>query len=185
MPEKTIPLSRGLFAIVDTDDYDRLSVFKWCALCSGSGPIYAARKITVAPKTRKAILMHREIITAAPHQKIDHINGNSLDNRKANLRIATDQQNQRGFSTPRKGKSSIYRGVHFRKRSRSWIAQISVDKRVIHIGCFATEVDAAAAYNTYAIKHFGDFAQLNALPCVCRITNLDGLCVECGKEVEA
>lgn len=162
MPDMRIQLTRGYYAIVDAEDHDLLSQHKWSTLRSGSGPLYAARKITQDGK-RKAVLMHRVIARAPQGAKVDHINGNSLDNRKANLRIATDQQNQRGYKTPRKGKTSKFRGVHLRKKSGRWIAQISVDKKVIHIGCFETEEEAALAYNAHAKQHFGEFAHLNVL----------------------
>ena len=161
MNAMTIQLSRGLFATVNAEDFDRLSRHKWSALKSGSGPIYAARKITVSKNNRKVILMHRVIANAMQGQKVDHRNGNGLDNRRDNLRICTDQENMQGFKTARKNKTSQYRGVHFRVKSRRWIAQISVDKKVKHLGCFPTEEEAAKAYDEAAARYFGEFAHLN------------------------
>ena len=108
--------------------------------------------------------MHRQIIAAQPGQKVDHRNGNSLDNRRPNLRIATDQRNQRGFLTPRVGKTSRFRGVYLHKTHKGtvrWYASICVSKKNFFLGCYDAEELAADAYNEAAAALFGEFAQMN------------------------
>lgn len=90
---KKIPLTRGQFAIVDDDDYAPLSEYKWHLLTSGTGPYYAAR--TDRSNGQKAVMMHRVINNTPDGLVTDHINGNSLDNRKENLRSLTNFENLR------------------------------------------------------------------------------------------
>lgn len=114
----------------------------------------------------KTIMMHREIMEMylgrklRPSEHIDHIDGNGLDNRLSNLRIATASQNQ--ANRPGQRGSSIFKGVHYRPSGkRPWYAAIRVDHELIHLGSFETEVDAAGAYDKVAFQHFGEFAFLN------------------------
>lgn len=89
---------------------------------------------------------------------VDHINGNGLDNRRVNLRLATSLQNQ-GNSRKRRNASSYYKGVSWYKPLKKWRAQIKVDKHVIHLGYFVSEEEAAIVYQEAAIAHFGEFAR--------------------------
>jgi len=144
---------------VDDEDFDYLSQFNWWLLSSGTGPKYAVRKLRIATKKWKTILMHRELLGVALDMHVDHINGNSLDNQKRNLRLASDQQNQQGFLTPRLNKTSKYRGVSY--SHGLWRAQISVNKKVLHLGRFKLENNAAWAYDRAAKEYFGEFASPN------------------------
>jgi hypothetical protein len=154
---RLIPLTRGLFAIVDAEDYPRLSQFTWFAEGTNSN-YYAVRK-----ENGKSIKMHRQILNAPDHLVVDHINHNSLNNRKINLRLATftqNCQNQRRLSH----RTSRYKGVHWHKRLKKWAAQITANKKTHHLGYFTNEIDAAKAYDKAAKKYHGDFAALN-FPC--------------------
>lgn len=94
--------------------------------------------------------------------QIDHKDGNSLNNSLDNLRLATPSQN----SINRKGYSKKIKGVYFRRRNSgrpSWQAKIGVDGKMITVGTFDTEEEAARAYNDAARKYYGEFAQLNAV----------------------
>lgn len=156
---KFISLTRGKEAIVNNGDFVALSKHRWYALASGTGPIYAARK-----SCGKVLLMHRVLLGLQnPKRKVDHRNGNSIDNRRRNLRIATDQQNQRGFLTPRKNKTSQFRGVCWRQYSSGgcWRAKICVNQKNVNLGHFSSQQDAAAAYDRAARKYFGKFASPN------------------------
>lgn len=105
--------------------------------------------------------MHRFVIGAKPEQHVDHINGDSLDNRKANLRFCTLSQNQQN-QKPRKGCTSRYKGVNFNKCTGVWIARINFPKNErAFLGQFHDEEDAAIAYNVAAQILYGDFAWLN------------------------
>lgn len=148
-----IPLTQGQFAIVDADDYEKLSQYKWHV--SGKGDmLYACRT-----ENRRTIMMHRQILNAPADMHCDHINHNGLDNRKANLRLCTPQQNacnRRPLEC-----TSKYKGVHWDSLSRKWRAEIRHNGQKIHIGYFDYELDAAIAYDDYAIELFGEFAYLN------------------------
>jgi len=106
--------------------------------------------------------MHRQIINVPVFLLVDHINGNGLDNRKANLRPATHSQNVRNrpkarYASPR----SKYKGVTWHKRKRKWNTRIRVKGRTIPLGYFDNELHAAKAYDHAARKYHGDFASLN------------------------
>lgn len=101
--------------------------------------------------------MHRDILKT--NLDVDHKNRDGLDNRRSNLRKATRQQNSANSIKKHFGKDSKFKGVC---RSRDhWRAQIVVNYKAIFIGCFATEIKAAEAYDREAKKHFGKFARLN------------------------
>lgn len=111
-------------------------------------------------KRKKKIFFHREIIKANNNQQVDHINGNSLDNRKSNLRKCSLRQNILNRKKP-KNNTSGYKGV-FKIKNR-WKALIGVNKKRIYLGCFLNKKDAAKAYNDAAIKYFGKFSNINKL----------------------
>ena len=149
-----IPLTKGLFAIVDKEDYEKLAAYKWHASESRNN-FYAQRSCK-----GKTIKMHREIINVPEGFVCDHINHNTLDNRKCNLRICTARQNALNQKPSDKG-TSIYKGVSWHKGHKKWQAKIDYHKHWIHIGYFDYELDAAVSYDDMAIELFGQFACLN------------------------
>jgi hypothetical protein len=155
---KQIPLTRGMFALVDDEDFEYLNQFKWYAH-KDSATYYAMRK-----KNRKDVRMHRVILgITEPKVFGDHIDHNGLNNQRSNLRIATPAQNQRNKAS-RKGSSSKYLGVaNYPKKNKPWGATISSNNKHYHLGHFAKEEDAARAYNEAAIKYHGEFANLNSI----------------------
>ena len=86
--------------------------------------------------------------------EVDHINGNRSDNRVENMRDVTREENCRSFNSPRKGSSSVYRGVCWRKDKRKWVSGIVCDKVEYKIGYFTCEKEAALAYN-YKAQELG------------------------------
>ena len=157
---RRIPLTRGKYAIVDPDDYERLSKYKWYAL-KAPNTFYAQRKVRRRNGTSGLVIMHRDIINAPDEFLVDHINRNGLDNRKANLRLATRSQN-RTNSKKQKGRfSSRYKGVSWHSRERRWFVEVMSGGKKRRIGCCADEVEAAKAYDRAAIKYHGEFAVLN------------------------
>lgn len=153
-----IPLPRGLFALVDGEDYERLNQRKWFFTQTGNNT-YVTHQERQAKYVYKTIYMHRKIMNPPRNMEIHHINHNGLDNRKANLRICTPQQNhsnRRKF----KGKSK-YKGVYWKKLQKQWFAQITSGGKTKHLGYFAIEEEAARAYDKKAKELFGEFARLN------------------------
>lgn len=151
----TISITQGEYALVDDEDFEYVNQFKWQYHYKG----YAESTFGKSPN-RKKVKMHRLIINAPDHLQVDHINGNKLDNRKSNLRLCTNSENQR--NTGKKStNTSGYKGVSWKKSSNKFAAQIQVDHKNKHIGYFRDPVDAAKAYNQKAIEYFGEFALLN------------------------
>ncbi len=150
-----IPLTRGLHAIVDTDDYEWLSQYKWYAgRPTRAGKIYARRNMS----GRGIILMHRQIMHAPKGMVVDHINGNSLDNRRCNLRLCTQTENIQN-SRQREGTQSGFKGVH--PAGNKWAAKITHKGQVYHLGTFDDVVQAAKARDRKATELYGPYAWLN------------------------
>jgi hypothetical protein len=151
IPLKTIPLTQGKVAIVDDEDYPRLSQFKWYYIQDGQTG-YAVRG------RRPRIWMHR-VILGITDGDTDHQNGNGLDNRKENLRPCNRSQN---CANRRKlhGAASKFKGVY--RSGSNWIARLQ--KRGTgrkSLGTFKTEQEASRAYNQAAKETYGEFALLN------------------------
>jgi hypothetical protein len=160
-PFRRIKLTRGLYAKVDPEDYPRLSKYKWYATSVKNKRVYAERSVWYRNKKKRNILMHREILFYARVKNrllVDHINGDGLDNRKANLRTATAQQNS--WNSRAYGKS-IYKGIWQVKETGKWCARIKVNGKVRNLGRFNDEAEAAKAYDRAAKEACGEFAKLN------------------------
>lgn len=146
-----IKLTKGYCAIIDSSSYHLIKNHSWYTSIGN----YAYSRIN-----RKLIPMHRLIINAKPGEFVDHINGNTLDNRKRNLRICTKSEN--GFNrTKTRQNSSGYKGVY--RHAKNWRARIKVNYKLINLGTYKTKLEAAHAYNIAAIKYHGKFANINKL----------------------
>ena len=148
---KSIPLTRGKFALVDDEDFDFINQFKWFAHES-KGKSYAERKLR-----NVHVKLHRVLLNAPPDKEVDHINGDGLDCRRENLRLCNHKQNTQNARL-RKDNTSGYKGVSSTVEGR-WRAHIRGNK--VFIGCFGTPEEAARAYDKKAIELFGEFAKLN------------------------
>lgn len=158
-----IRLTRGKTTIIDDIDAD-LVPLGWFYVPSDVGG-YATRGIYRSNKSQY-IRMHRVIlgrILGRPlrsGEEPDHINGDGLDNRRFNIRPATRLQNSRNKS-PYRNSLSKFKGVG--PAGKKWRARIKVEGKSIHLGVFGNETEAAQAYNTAALLHFGEFAYLNPI----------------------
>jgi hypothetical protein len=169
---KKIYLTNDLVALVDDRYYQLVNKYNWFPK-KDNQTIYARANITNSSGRRSGLTMHRLIMDAKPGQQVDHINGDGLDNRRANLRFSTQKQNCQN-RRPRKNTSSKYKGVSRLVRSKGggsrgpkpkgrdgWVATICISGNQKHIGVYDTEIDAAKAYDKEAKKLFGEFAWLN------------------------
>jgi len=143
---REIPLTQGKVALVDDEDYEELSEYKWYALKVGN-TFYAVRNSTKQENESgypATICMHRQIlgIILSPLQ-VDHINGGGFDNRKSNLRITTQRQNRQNLHIKQ---SSIYPGVCWNKGHNKWQACIRINGKQKYLGYFSTELEAFQAY---------------------------------------
>ena len=147
---------KGGTVLIDDWQYYNISKYRWYIDNNGYAQSFFNKKITS---------MHRFILGITDPKIIcDHINKNRLDNRLSNLRITDNKNNSRNTSS-RKNALSKYLGVSFQypNKYRYIKAKIRVDGKLIHLGTFKTEEDAALAYNNAAIKYFGEYASLNTL----------------------
>lgn len=155
---KEIKLTNGMVTKVDDEDFEYLSKYNF-HFKKQTDPRYnygyAYRVIwNKETKTKKALDIHREIMKAKKGECVDHINHDTLDNRKENLRICTHQQNMCN-----KISSNKYKGVSYvsRNKLRPWVAICDNT----FVGCFETELEAAMAYNGRAKEVYGEFASFN------------------------
>lgn len=153
---KKIKLTQGQFAIVDDADFEWLNQRGWFAKLESSGKFYAVRK-SPRPKQR-IIFMHRVICGVAVGKQVDHKNGDSLDNRRKNLRHCVASENQWNRSVSRNNTSG-FKGVYWDAAKEKWKAQIGVFCKRIFLGSFATAESAGKAYKIAARKYHGEFAR--------------------------
>ncbi len=153
---KQIPLTKGLFTLVDDEDYDYLMQWKWYWHFGKSSQTYYV--LRNAPKGQE-LLMHRMIMKVDRAEQIDHIDFNGLNNQKYNLRIATRSQNCMNRRS-RRNSTSKYLGVSLHE-SGKWHASIGKNGKIFYLGRYWKEEDAAKAYDAKAIQLHGEFANLN------------------------
>jgi hypothetical protein len=158
-----IPVNDGgktLVALVDAEDAHLAEGPVWQA-STPHKTTYATRLVTVGTRRRKRQFLHRAVLGVTDTKtQVDHKDGNGLDCRKENLRIATRSQNCANSRMSAKNKSG-YRGVFWFHPTGCWRASISIDGKKVHIGEYAIAYDAALAYDFYARKVYGEFARLN------------------------
>lgn len=143
---KIIPLTKGHFAKVDNDDFDTVKDINW------------KYHKGYAMNTRFGS-MHRFIINPPPDVIVDHENNNRADNRKENLRLATDTTN--AHNSKPYGTSSQYKGVSWSKTNNKWHGQLVVNGVKVLSRYFNDEIECALTFDLYALKYQGEFAWLN------------------------
>jgi hypothetical protein len=166
---KRIPLGgkqgKGKFALVDDEDYDLVSQFKWYVPQHPRD--YArtnSKKATRYCKSfsRYGAEMHHLVLKYRGSMQIDHIDGDSLNNQKSNLRFCNRFQNQGNSKLHIKNKSG-YRGVCWHKENQQWRASIGGGKHMVCIGYFDDLICAVVAYDQHAIERYREFARPNLL----------------------
>jgi hypothetical protein len=153
---RQIPLAKGRSALVDDDDFARVSEYQWHITSSG----YVAGMIII-DGAHKLVYLHRFLLNAPSGQVVDHINGDRLDNRQDNLRLVTRAQNQ--WNRKVQHNRSGYKGVCWHRRKRKFYARIQANGRRYHLGYFDTAEEAAQAYDAAARRLFGEYARLNSV----------------------
>jgi hypothetical protein len=158
---KEIKLTKNKISIIDDEDFDRVSKYKWHCLAND----YAARKFYYEKKdgkwVTKYIRLHQFVLNEF-NKEIDHINGNRLDNRKENLRFCDRTLNNANIGL-KSNNTSGYKGVRLNRTMKKWFASRTAYKKVYYLGSFKDKIDAAKAYNKKAKELFGDFARINEL----------------------
>jgi len=155
------PNAAGRAAVIDKADYARIAGFSWVVHEKErpgrpDGP-YAQANLTREDGFRTTVRMH---VLLMGRSWIDHIDHDGLNNRRSNLRPATNRQNSQNRRS-RTGSSSQYKGVSWYRTRSLWLATIKANGHQRNLGYFATEEDAARAYDAAAIEAFGEFAYPN------------------------
>ena len=157
---KEIPLTQGKVAQVSDHRFDYLNQWKWHATSTDGNVWYAARRDSSPSGRGKVIYMHREITGAPKGVRVDHRDGDGLNNQDDNLRFADSSQNRRN-SKHRADASTAYKGVQVQKLSNKYAARLKVGKKNLYLGSFETPEEAARAYDEKAKELFGEFARTN------------------------
>jgi len=150
----------GNYALVDDEDYEELSKYKWHCL-NNNYTLYVATK-----QNNTSILMHRLILKIVDKKLVvDHKDHNGLNNQRNNLRVVTGTQNQANrikHINSKKKCSSIYKGVYYNTADKSWVARCECNNKKLTKYC-KTEIEAAIAYNELIMELHGEYALINIL----------------------
>ena len=162
-----VPLTQGKVALIDDEDAERVLARKWTLMTierKGKVLYYARRSVPNKDESRPAktrtVLLHRFIINAPEGQMVDHINHDGLDNRRDNLRLATNSENHFNIGKISTN-SSGYKGVFLRKKTKSYVVVLTANGYKVRLGGFNTAIEAARAYDELARTYHGEFARLN------------------------
>ena len=144
---KKIPLTKGKFAIVDDEDFEYLNQWRW--YCNAQG--YAVREQSLGNCKSMMIRMHRLINKTPKGLDTDHIDRDTLNNRRSNLRAITHAENMQNLSIP-KNNTSGHKGVNWHKETRKWRAFIGLKNRQVYLGLFTSIEEAVIARKNAEIK---------------------------------
>lgn len=163
---REIVLTQNMVALIDDDDYDLVAKYTWHYHPDKQHKKgRAATWVCLGNKKKRRIYLHRLILNAPSDKWVDHSDGNPLNNRRANLRLCNPAENARNA----KAKKSLvarspYKGVSWLAKNRRWAARITVNRKMIFLGTYLTDTEAALAYDQAAPLYHGAFARLN-FPC--------------------
>lgn len=159
-----VPITKGQVAWVSPEDAD-LAELKWTALPSTTSESYYVYRRPWVNGRQEMLYMHRLVLSRVLKREIvkgehvDHIDGNPLNNRRTNLRVATDSQNKMNRGK-QKDNTTGYKGVTYKSDRRKWVAQIKKDRKNYYLGGFNTPEEAYAAYCAKAKELHGEFCNL-------------------------
>lgn len=161
-----IPLTKGYVALVDDEDYEELSQWKWQSQSGGERNTAYARRGIYNPYSRRmtTVMMHRVIMGDPADYLIDHKDGNGLNNTRSNLRIATRAENQYN-SRINKNNTTGFKGVTFHRNTGKYMAQVSVDGATRYLGLYNSAEAAHYAYCEAAKQLHSEFANTGEVPC--------------------
>lgn len=152
---KYIKLTQGKKAMVDDEDYEELSQYRWLA-GKNWNTFYASRIIKLENGKYVRLHMHRFIMNTPKGMQTDHIDHNGLNNCKENLRICTCSENAMNQSKP-KNNTSGYKGVSWHKKNKKWRSKICIKGKNIYLGYFLIKQDAYKAYCEASKKYHGEY----------------------------
>lgn len=155
MRPRLLDLGNGGTAFIDAEDADLVAGYGWYQTANG----YVGAMTTDRTGKRKLLLLHRLLMGEPEGRHVDHLNGDKLDNRRENLRVATYQQNQANRRSLGRNNTSGVRGVQYMPQlsaSKPWRAQITVDRRNLHLGLFATRAEAIQTRRQAEHEHYGE-----------------------------
>lgn len=158
-----IPLTQGKVALVDPEDFERFGHLKWTAQVTRSGHVYAYRNIYKEDGRQKNIYLHRLITDAPKGSDVDHANHDTLDNRRANLRIASRSQNASNRKDLKRVNRNGFRGVT-REANGRFRGKVNVSGRTFYTHTTTCPVQASQDRDALAIRLHGAFAVLNHQP---------------------
>jgi hypothetical protein len=144
--------------LIDDDVYEKICLDSWFITKNRNGRTGYAAKSIWTTGGNKRVYLHRLIAEADDGSVVDHINGNTLDNRRENLRVvdaSINEQNKKPY-----GESDL-KGVHFNKYAGKWQSKITKDGKQRHLGYFESKEDAARMYNFWALDLYGENAYIN------------------------
>ncbi len=133
--------------LIDRSDFDKIQKYKW---------ILNSKNYVISSVKSEQILLHRVIMDAPKTKYVDHINHDTLDNRRRNLRLCTQSENMRNARLNRNNVSG-YPGVYWHNQNNKWIAKIKKDYKSIYLGSFDDKNDAIKARKDAEVKYFGEF----------------------------
>ncbi len=155
-----VPLTRGMAAIVDAEDAPIVNKYRWYAAKSPSTHNYYAYTSPMRDGKKLHISMSRLIMNAPKDKFVDHRDGNTLDNRKGNLRLATTAQNNRNRQRMNPQNTSGFNGVFWERKVNKWRVQVSIHNKRHHVGVFETLPDAVEAQRRASLEFYGEFSPL-------------------------